>query len=311
MGIEEKIREVLLKQKLEIIDPLSASQCGYEGLEGYCRRRRILSHLKPQNIEENEELQKVFLKGFYTEFAYKNILRQALKERVYTSVEWKLKQNGITIRVNPDAYIPALHKIIEIKAIKKLPEKPIEMHRIQVGIQIEACPRENITAEIHYIEYEGRKWNMRIFNIDRLKRDELDKIYKENEIVADYYQRREVPPIPSGFSHTRYPCRIGMTRCPYFDDCYVVEKNFTDIVIDDIDNYYKVKKKISDLEKSIERLRTYCKKFEELFPKEKGLYRIGDYTLSVIHIPEQVVKEHIRSAYTKYLIRKIKEKEEV
>lgn len=307
LDISKKVEERLLKLRKEIEDPFSASQAGYPSLEGYCRRRRLLNHFKPQNIEENQELQQIFMKGFFAELAYVQIIRDIIDERVYTKAQWKL--NGM--RVDPDVYIPSLKKIIEIKATKRIPEKPFELHRIQVGLQIEACPKEDAEAEIHYIEFEGRKWNLGIFKIQRLTQEELDKIYAENEIVKKHWIEKTIPEIPEGFSHYKYPCFISrITRCPHYEDCWMREKQTAEIFIDDVDKYYLVKQKIKQLKKAIENLEKFTEKLEQFFPKDVGIYSVGNYILKVNYIPETEVPAYKRSAYYKYTIKRKKPEKE-
>jgi hypothetical protein len=301
---EDLVSEALLEMRLDIENPFTASQCGYQGLEGYCRRKRLLNHFKPENIEEDEDLQKVLIKGYFTELAYKQIVRDIHKERVYTKVTWNFNLNGIPIRVDPDIWIPALQKIIEIKAVKKIPEKPFEHHRIQVGIQILACPKL-AKGEIHYIEWEGRKWNMKVYNVEPLKQEEIDKIIEENKIVKEYWDNKQIPPIPDGFQMYKYPCFLSRnTRCPHWDDCWLVEKSATEILIDDIDVYYKVTQKVKQVRNALERLEEYKKKLEQFLPKEQGLYRCGDYELKVNVIPETIIPAYKREAYIRYTIKR-------
>jgi len=305
--IETLVEEALLKMRLDIEDPFTASQCGYPGLEGYCRRKRLLNHFKPENTENDEELQKVFIKGYFTELAYKQIIRDIHEERVYTKVTWNLSMDGVNIRVDPDIWIPARQKIIEIKAVKRIPDKPFEHHRIQVGIQLLACPRKAI-GEIHYIEWEGRKWNMKTFTIDKLKDEEIEKIKEENKIVMEFWQNKQIPPIPDGFQMYKYPCFISrIARCPHWDDCWLVEKSATEILIDDIDVYYKLYLKIKSLKESLQKLESYKDKLEQFFPKEQGIYKCGDYELKVNVIPETIVPSYKREAYIRYTVRKKKE----
>ncbi|MEM2264644.1 MAG: hypothetical protein QXX03_05580 [Nitrososphaerota archaeon] len=309
LDLNKKVEERLLKLKKDIQDPFSASQAGYPGLEGYCRRKRLLNHFKPQNIEENQELQQIFLKGFFAELGYVQIIKDVVKERVFTKVQWKLRNGNQEIRVDPDIYIPSLNKIIEIKAIRRIPEKPIEMHRIQVGLQIEASPKKS-SGEIHYIEFEGRKWNLAIFPVLRLTSDELKKIFEENEIVMKHWETKTIPDIPEGFSPYKYPCFYSrLSRCPHYDDCWLKEKGSIEIFIDDIDKYYLIKQKIRNLKKAIENLEKFAEKIEQFFPKEVGIYNVGNYELRIHYIPETEVPAYKRSAYYKYTIKMLKKEE--
>lgn len=301
--IEKQVEEALRKFKVEITDPFSSSQCGYPGLEGYCRRRRLLNHFKPENIEENEDLQMVFLKGYFTELAYKNIIRDIYEERVFTNLRKPWSTDGI--RVDPDIWIPSLKKIIEIKATRRIPEKPFEHHRIQVGLQIKACPVKNPIAEIHYIEWEGRRWNMKVFKMQPLSDEEYKKIVEENKVIKWYWERKQIPPIPEEFNHYRYPCYWGRgNRCPHWDDCWLVEKDAKEILVEDIETYYKVKMKIRELNSAIKRLQEYADKLEKFLPKEQGIYRIKDYILKVNIIPETIVPQYKKKSYIKYTVKK-------
>jgi len=307
LNIEKMVEEALLKLKLEITDPFTSSQCGYPEMEGYCRRRRLLNHLKPENIESDEELQKVFLKGYFTELAYKHIIREIFQEKVFTKVTWKLKMDDIYIRVDPDIWIPQRNQIIEIKAVKKIPEEPYIHHKVQVGLQIIACPRKNPNAEIHYIEFEGRKWNMKVFKVDPLTNEDFEKIKEENKIVKTYWDKKEIPPIPDGFEKTKYPCFITrFNRCPHWDECWLPEQAIK-IEAPDLENYYNIIQKIRELNKEIEKLEAEKKKYEELFPKEEGKYEIGDFELKVYIIPETIVPSYKRDKYYKFSIKRKKE----
>jgi len=306
--MEEYIKEALMRMKLDIEDPMSASQCGYPGMKGYCRRKRLLNHLRPEIIEEDEELQKVFMKGYFTELAYKQIIKDVFKERVFTKASWKYLSNGIEVKVNPDIWIPSLRKIIEIKAVKKIPDKPYEHHRIQVGLQICSAPYDKVDAEIHYIEWEGRKWNMKVFPIEELSKEEMEKIDEENKVVYECWKKKEIPDIPEGFNSLEYPCFLSRyAKCPFWDICWRKETNIKDILDNiNIEEYYLICKKISELEKAVSKLREHKKKIEEnLFPKEEGSYGIKEYILTAHYIPEQEIS-YKRSGYWKYSIKKVK-----
>ncbi len=237
------IIERLEKETKELNTPFSASQCGFESEEKdnfYCSRRRVFSCLRPDILEGDENFKNVIIKGFFTELAILFILRDALKGKsikVYSNPEWKITL-GEEVIVHPDLWIPSLSEIHEIKATYKIPEEPYFHHKIQVGIQKLACPKKENKAFIHYIEFTGREYKQKTFEIEDLSKEIIDKIIEENLRIKKFLNEGVIPPINEKFEPTKFPCSWFSNKkfvfCPFFNECYrkteiIEEKNIIEL----------------------------------------------------------------------------------
>ncbi len=288
--MEDIIRKVLERKKAKVFSPLTASQCGYEGIQDYCRRKRVFDFYFKENVEGFEPLQEIFLRGLFIEMAYIEILRQ----------EYKDVKTGITgyykgLKVDPDVIVN--DKIVEIKSVSRIPEKVKELHRIQAGIQMLAF---NLKSEIHYVKVDSEGIDVKVYDVEPLKQEEIAKILDENKKVIETIKKNEYPEIPQDKMPNKSPCSF----CPHYHMCWQEQEQINLTLSVEIDKYYELRQRYKELNREVKDLKEELEKWEKAFPKESGRYLIGKYLLSVSVIKGGQEIKYIKPDIIRYHIKK-------
>lgn len=227
-----------------------ASESGYEGMDGYCPRRRVLHfHGIPEKVDDMQKL--VFMRGHLAEEMAIMVLRHAYGKRNIKHNPWPNSiqvplADGVTISVTPDSLINCgkngrtyRWRLVEIKSVgvdSKLDGVKLN-HRCQANMQMYALKslkkdKKYQTDEMTvYYERVGRQFDITPMDVSY---DEslTQQLYEETIKLATDFKVKPVMRdgtvmqelLPPYMSPARFPCIWATAkyrmRCGYFDLCY-------------------------------------------------------------------------------------------
>jgi hypothetical protein len=141
--------------------------------------------------------------------------------------------DGVTGHI--DFYLPARKHLIECKTIaaaRSSPDfLPVEHHVVQVHAYLSALYEETGEEHTASLVYFPRE-NPRLFSVFTFAYDPTwhSELLVRISLLKDHIANKTVPPIPAGYSATKFPCqwfsrisRMTVT-CPFWQRCWAASK---------------------------------------------------------------------------------------
>lgn len=224
------------------------SDTGYEGMDGYCRLRRVLHfHQVPEQIDTQTKF--VFIRGHLTELVMEPVVRMIHPGLIvhpfdHAPLAYTHPEHGWTVQGRPDGLVWP-NTVIEFKSVNadsKL-DKPHESHECQVMITMMVLDRllgeyshtSPATGNIYY-DKAGREFCVEPFRVTKDHR--INKIIDELTLLNHRYGSElnlwvpgvtlnlvETPLIPlRRDDNNHFPChwitRKGEGFCGYYELCW-------------------------------------------------------------------------------------------
>ncbi len=220
------------------------SETGYDGMEGYCRLKRVLSfHQVPTVMDQQTKM--VLIRGHLTELMMEQVVRLIHPGLVMHPFDHQPLRydspRGWSVQGRPDGIIWP-NTVVEFKSTNadaKL-DKPYESHECQVMLtcwvidQILANVNHYPSSSKLYYDKAGREFCVEPWRVDRDGR--MDAILRELDYLHEHYGNTDFAPlvanarIDGGLLMERrekpdkFPChwitRKGEGFCGYYHLCW-------------------------------------------------------------------------------------------
>ena len=221
------------------------SETGYDGMEGYCRLKRVLSfHQVPIDVDAQTKM--VFIRGHLAELQLEQVVRMIHPGLVMHPFDHQpLRYNsprGWSVQGRPDGIIWP-NTVVEFKSINadaKL-DKPHESHECQVMLtmwvidKLMQCTGQHQRADGRlYYDKAGREFCVEPFHVEQDGR--MDAIIRELDYLHENYGKIDFKPLVehAGIDGDllkerrekpdKFPChwitRKGEGFCGYYHLCW-------------------------------------------------------------------------------------------